>query len=293
MRKWFKRFLLAFALGLSLLALFLTGGFVLFRGTPSYYKQSTLTPQQLAAAATRAESKLSQMQNMAVDARGAEVQKLRGVTQPTTFPGATTFSFTNDELNALFNKWSELHDWKDLLSRVVQQPMIVLQDGRIILVGKVMLKNMETVVSIHFVPTITPEGELELKLASIMGGKLPLPRDTVISPMRQRVLKQIAESLPQMQTRAGMTPDGGANDSAAKALYAEMLLHTLNDEPSQPALFLPMLGSHNSLSPFKVTSVTIADNTLSFTVVPMNAVERTNLLSQIKQPIQIADPSHN
>src|SRR4051812_35712729 len=122
MRKWFKRFLLAMALGLALLALFLTGGFVLLRGTPSYYRRSTLTTQQRAEAATRAESKLSQMQNMAVDAHGAEVQKLRGVTQPTTLPGATTFSFSDDELNALFNKWAELNNWKDVLSRVVEDP---------------------------------------------------------------------------------------------------------------------------------------------------------------------------
>ena len=92
--------MLGMALILALIALFLTGGFVLLRGTPAYYRVSTLTLEQRAQAAEHAESKLSQMQNIAVDAHGAEVQKLRGVTQPTTEPGATTFSFTDDELNA-------------------------------------------------------------------------------------------------------------------------------------------------------------------------------------------------
>ena len=89
------------------------------------------------------------MQNIAVDAHGAEVQKLRGVTQPSAEPGATTFSFTDDELNALFNKWAELHGWKDVMSRFVEDPMIVLQNGRIIFAGKVSLKNVDTVVSVH------------------------------------------------------------------------------------------------------------------------------------------------
>ena len=284
--------MLALALGMALLALFLTGGFVLLRGTPSYYRQSTLTPQQRAEAATRAESKLSQMQNMAVDAHGAEVQKLRGVTQPTTFPGATTFSFSDDELNALFNKWAELNNWKDVMSRIVEDPMIVLQDGRIILAGKITLKNLDTIVSIQFAPTITSDGRLKLKLVSILGGKLPLPKETVISPMRQRIVQQIAQTLPPLQDRAAITSEGAANESASKALYSELLFHTLNDEPSTAAVFLPMLSSHNSLAPFKLTEVSIVDNTMSFTVVPMTASERRKLLETIRQPIKTEQASN-
>jgi uncharacterized protein YpmS len=293
MRKWLKRFLLGIALGMALLALFLSGGFVLLRGTPSYYHQSTLTSQQRAEAATRAESKLSQMQNFAVDAHGAEVQKLRGATHPSAPPGVTTFSFTEDELNALFNKWADLHDWKDVLSRVVREPMIVLQDGRIIFAGKVTLKNVDTVVSIEFEPKITADGQLDLRLASILGGKLPLPRDTVISPLRQRATEQIVQVLPPLQERATITPEGAANESAAKALYSKLLLHTLNDELSDAAVFLPMLSSHNLLAPFKLTNVSIADGSLSFTVVPMSASERSNLLTDIKHPVSLQVPSRD
>src|SRR5438067_13307299 len=120
MRKWIKRGMLAVALVLALLALFLTGGFVLLRGRPAYYHRSALSASQRADAAARAESKLSQMQNMAAEAHGAELQKLHGATRPATAPGAQTFSFSEDELNALFNKWADLYDWKQKLSRVVQ-----------------------------------------------------------------------------------------------------------------------------------------------------------------------------
>src|SRR3954464_13980319 len=104
MRKWVKRSMLGLALVMALIALFLTGGFVLLRGTPTYYRASRLSAEQRAQAATRAESKISQMQNMAVDVRGSELQTRSGATRPSTMPGATTFSFTDDELNALFNK---------------------------------------------------------------------------------------------------------------------------------------------------------------------------------------------
>ena len=287
MRKWLKRFLLGVALGMALLALFLTGGFVLLHGTPNYYRQSRLTAVQRAEAASRAESKLSQMQNIAVDAHGAELQKLRGVTQPTTSPGATTFSFTDDELNALFNKWAELNNWKDVLARVVEDPMIVLHDGRIIFAGKVTLKRMDTIVSIEFAPTVTPDGQLDLKLASILGGKLPLPTETILAPIRRRLDEQIAQTLPPLQNRAGITTEGSANEAAAKALYAKLLYRTLNDQPSMGAVFLPMLSSHNSLAPFRVSNVSIVDNTLSFTVIPMGADERAALLEQIKEPIPL------
>jgi hypothetical protein len=285
MRKWVKRSMLGLALVMALIALFLTGGFVLLRGTPDYYRQSRLTDEQRAEAATRAELKISQMQNMAVDARGAELQRLRGVTQPTTLPGATTFSFTDDELNALFNKWAELYHWKDVFSSVVQDPMIALHDGRIIFAGKVTLKGVDTIVSIHFAPTITSDGKLNLKLAEILGGKLPLPKDTVISPMRQRIVQQISASLPSLQSRAKLGTEGAANDAAVNALLCQTLLHTLNDEPAAPVIFLPQFSRGNKV-PFKVTDVSIVENTISFTVIPMTAAERTNLIDEVTQPVQ-------
>lgn len=280
--------MLGVALIMALIALFLTGGFVLLRGTPAYYRQSRLSVEQRAQAATRAESKLSRMQNMAVDVHGADLQRRNGATQPATEPGATTFSFTDDELNALFNKWAELHNWKDLMSRVVEEPMVVLQDGRIILAGKVTLKNLDTIVSIHFVPTITPDGRLDLKLAAILGGKLPLPRDTVISPMRDKLLKMMAQDIPVWQQNATFTKSGTLNDDAVKATLGQLLVRTLNDAPSEPVVFL---WTGSATVPVKLTDISIANNTLSLTVVPLDPTERATLLAQIKQPMKIEQAS--
>jgi hypothetical protein len=286
MRKWVKRSLLGVALVMSLIALFLTGGFILLRGTPDYYRRTRLTAEQRAAAATRAEAKITQMQNLATDLHGAELQQRNGTTRPAAPPGATTFSFTDDELNALFNKWAELNNWKDLYERVVDEPMIILQDGKIIFAGNVNLKGIDTVVSIHFKPTITPDGQLDLRLAGILGGKLPLPKDTAISPLKQRVLQQIDRSLPGWQASANILPDGTANDPAVKAEMSKLLANTLNEQPGDPVVFLWRIAHGNKMIPVKLTDVTIADNALSITVLPMTASERANLLEQIKRPME-------
>ena len=52
-----------------------------------------------------------------------------------------------------------------------------------------------------------------------------------------------------------------------------------------PVIFLPQFSRGNKV-PFKVTDVSIVENTISFTVVPMNATERTDLMEQIRQPTE-------
>ncbi len=290
MNRWVKRSLLGVAFVMSLVALFLAGGFVLLRGTPGFYRESQLSPEQRADAAARAESKLSQMQNLAADTHGAEVRALKSATMPAMLPGARTFKFTADEMNALFNKWADMHGWKDLLDRVVEDPQIALEDGRVIFAGKVRIKSVETIVSIHFRPAITSDGRFEVKLESILGGKLPLPKDQMVSPMRDRVQKQILQSLPFWQNGAAIAANGAANEDAMKAALGKLLLHTLADEPGEPALFLPLLSRGGETVPVKLMDISIVDNTLSLTVIPMNGPQRMELLEQIKEPVQGVHP---
>jgi hypothetical protein len=154
----------------------------------------------------------------------------------------------------------------------------------VILAGKVNYKNLDTILSIHFLPKITPESQLYLKLDSILGGKLPLP-DSVIASARQKTVHQLASAMPEMQRKAGISPEGVANEDAVKALLSQLLLHTLHNEPSESVIFLPLFAKGNGMAPFRVTEVTIADSTLTFGVIPMSAAERTTLLEEIKKPI--------
>jgi hypothetical protein len=64
----------------------------------------------------------------------------------------------------------------------------------------------------------------------------------------------------------------------------------LADEPGEPVLFLPLLSRGSTTVPVRLTEVTIAKNTLSLTVIPLEESERTKLLERIKLPVQVAQP---
>src|SRR2546422_870283 len=98
-----KRWLLVIALLLSVLALFLTGGAALMHGTPEYYRPAARTRQQIQAASQSAEQTLARMQNLAADSHGAQLRAQNGATKPSTIASVgNTFTFSEDELNALF-----------------------------------------------------------------------------------------------------------------------------------------------------------------------------------------------
>src|SRR4051794_26110023 len=113
-RKWKKR--------LAVTAAMLVGGVVgtvlvlwmMMRGTPDWYRPRMMTVEQLEAAAQRATNKLAMVQNEAARARAVErAGRNRSTASSTTpattlpaAPGAITVSFTDDELNAFFDKWS-------------------------------------------------------------------------------------------------------------------------------------------------------------------------------------------
>jgi hypothetical protein len=88
-------------------------------------------------------------------------------------------------------------------------------------------------------------------------------------------------------SRAKIADNGATNEDAMKAALSKLLLHVLYDEVAEPVLFLPLLSKGNLTVPVKLTSVTIANNTLSLTVIPLDAQERATLLDQIKQPTQV------
>ena len=116
MHKWIKRTLLIAALLLALAALFLGGGFALLKGTPAFYRPIVMTDAERKAAADAAEDTLARIQNFAADARRETVLETRTTTTISTLPSTDdkqTFSFTQDQLNALFNKWADLYGWRE------------------------------------------------------------------------------------------------------------------------------------------------------------------------------------
>jgi len=164
-----KRWMLIFALLLSVLALFLGGGVVLVRGTPDYYRPAALTREQIEAASQRAEQTLTRIQNLAADAHGAQVRAQSGTTNPST--NASTgniFSFSEDELNALFRKWADLHGWREYIDRVVNEPIVILKPGRVILAGQSKLQHFDTIVSLHLAPALDKQRRFDVNLLKVL-----------------------------------------------------------------------------------------------------------------------------
>jgi uncharacterized protein YpmS len=285
MKKWIKRIMLAVALMLSVTALMLAGGFALIRRTPDFYHRSLLSPAQRAAAASRAETKLTAMENMVVDSHGSEI---RAINRATTVPqaGARTFTFTEDELNSLFNKWSDLHDWREVYQRFIDDPVIILQPGKIILAGKLRFKDLDTVVSVHFQPRITPDGKLDVNMVSILGGRLPLPQQ-LMEPMRDHMDRYLADRLPNWRAKANIEANGATNEDAMKVALGKLALEAANHEPGEPVVFFPLMSDRLISVPVKLVGIAIDKNALTLTVVPMNAGERGELLGRIKQPSEV------
>ncbi|HTL29090.1 MAG TPA: hypothetical protein VL282_07715 [Tepidisphaeraceae bacterium] len=274
--------------------LVLVGGFLLMRGTPDYYAGHRLSPAQQAAAAGSAEDKFRQILNSAGmahrDAALARQAARSGTTQATTAPAPIVVSFTDDELNSVFQKWAELNNWKANYQRYFNDPVVVFQRDRIILAARVASSDINSVVSIHLKPELMPDGQMQLKLERALAGRLPLPTgmfqkylDKAVDALRQR--------LPQWQNEAQIADTGEVNNAAISAQLAKLAIASLHQQPADGTVFLPTTGKANV--PVKVVGVDIEDKSIQLSLQPLTSDERNALLERIKSPLVTETASSN
>jgi hypothetical protein len=282
--KWMK-WLVLFVVGLVLvLGLALLGAYVYgVRGTPDWLRPSTATAEERAAAANRVDQKIidalsyvREMDTYHVPSPTTDVSDRRpAASQPAS---RLEVSFTEDELNASFQKWNQLYGWTERYRDYIQDPTIVLHEGRIILAGK--SEEVGTLVSLHFTPELDKSGRLNLALSRVLAGRLPLPQ-AFFEKYRTATQTRLQSALPDLQRKAALNKDGSANVEAMSAAMAKLFLHVLANEPGDPVLFLPV-GNKRSV-PVRLTDVKIEDKALSLTVKPLNATERVALLGRIRE----------
>ena len=298
--KLLKTLLLIVAVLLLSAILLSAGGWFMLRGTPEWYQPSTATAEQRKKAADRAENMLISIQNWAGGARAARLRAAAATVgagdAPTTTQAATALShepsqpfqiqFSDEELNAFFNKWADLNGRRESLERFVDDPRLVLRNNQLILAGTV--KDLGTVVSMQFEPRIDEHGSLQMNLVRVLGGILPLP-DALWSSKRERMQQYLQAKLPAYQQEAAMMPDGTANSAAASAAMNKLLQSVLHNDPADPVLFVPYdLHKLNRSVPVKITAVAIQNNTLTITAEQMTAVERGALLDRLRAPYDVA-----
>jgi hypothetical protein len=277
--RWMKKLMLGVALLLVIVLFMATGGFVLFQGTPEWYTpRSSGTAEQRAQAAKRAEDKFAEVQNWAASARAEVAGPDYAVTSRPVSPNASTVTFTEDELNAFFEKWADWYGWNDRFGKYLQDPMIVLRDGRIILAGSV--PELRTVASMHFEPVLSADGKLELNLVRVLGGKLPMP-DAVWSGKRERVEQLLMQRLPAWQRGAAIDATGAANADAIKVAMAKLVLNMFRDEPGESVIFLPLINGQKI--PVRLTAVAIENRSLTLTAERLSAAERAEFMGRLRE----------
>ena len=175
MKKWIKRMTL-FVVGLVLvLGAYVGWAYWQARGTPDWLRPMTASAEEQAAAANRLDQKILDTLSAVREWDAADPSQTRpaarrgdqrpAATQPFT---KLKVSFTEAELNASFRKWDKLYGWTERYRSYVQDPSIVLHDGKIIVAGK--SEEVGSVVSVHFDPKISKDGQLDLELSDVLAG---------------------------------------------------------------------------------------------------------------------------
>jgi hypothetical protein len=292
--KWLKRLLLAVACLLVLLILGVTVAWKMLHGRPSWYPdEGPVDVAEQQAAAARAEDEVKRTIDWAAAQQAEERARLQGggdagVPATTTSPAtdrspapnrSLTVRFTEQELNAAFAKWGSVWHWDEKYGDSISSPRIVLHDGRIIVAGQV--KEMGTVVSLHFKPLVQDDGRVRFDLARVLGGRLPLPQ-SMFDKYRQQLDEKVRAALPALQQGARIAPDGSANEKAVGAAMSKLLLRVLSNEADDAVLFLT--ANQGSRVPVRLTGVTVEGKTITATVERMNANERARLLERIREP---------
>jgi hypothetical protein len=291
--KWTKRIVIALAVLAVVGVAFMAGARYLATSKPEWYPKGAPDPAAVAAAAQSMQNKLFRVQGWAASSKAKETRGGNGIpTSEADVDGdptpAETITFTEAEFNAFFSRWDSDQKWSDRYKGHVSDPVLVLRDNRIILAATV--KDMNAVVSAHFEPKLIPDPEatdekdkkLKLQVAGVASGRLWLPEFTW-GGYRDKLANLMTRKMEESRPNVDIHPDGSANEAAVIVAMNTLLLQALNNEPSEPVLFLPHDQSKTGY-PVKLTDVKVANDSISLTVVPLNAKERQELLATLRKP---------
>ena len=260
--KWIRRLILCVVLAVVLLLIAGGVGFRMLHGRPDWYMQETVDPAVREQLAKGVEDKLTNVSNWSQSAWLARQHP--ATAQP---PAPLEISLSDAEINAFLSKWDQLSSVNAQFAGVLSDPQVSFNNGQVILAA--MVDQMQTIVSVHLTPRIDDKGLIHADVEKVLGGQLPLPQ-TFWSGFANKLAARIAAQIPSSQQKAKLYSDGSANDQMAGAVLAKMLVKFLHGEPADPVVFLkfPARNEFRNL-PVKITSVKIADKTLTMTFEPL------------------------
>jgi len=240
---------------------------------PSYYRPKVFTPEQLESAAKQVEDKLVEIRNIA-----GETQRDRaraGASQAVEY----SVTFTEDELNAFFLKWTELSEIKGRYQHFVRDPRVALTPGRVFLAGRASAGRFSGVVSCSFSPVLTAQGNLTLSGGGWSVGKLPVPAAFLDSPI-ERAMVSINQQLPGWRSGARVDSHGAANEAALKAVYGRLMLAALSGRSAPGVLLVPV--DRNRAIAVRLTKVLVERGQITFQGQPLTATEQARFVEELK-----------
>ncbi|MBI1336599.1 MAG: hypothetical protein GC164_06520 [Phycisphaera sp.] len=148
------------------------GAYLLSRGTPGYWK--------------KAQRAIDNTPTDQLSARGEALQQRVFNTFSRLGPtgsgdGLSQLRIGVDEANAWLR--TQLPYWQESRGRSmpagVSQPMVAIQDGRVVLAFRFERESFDQVVSLFFDVKLVEAGRVRVKLAGVRGGRLPIPIQTL------------------------------------------------------------------------------------------------------------------
>jgi uncharacterized protein YpmS len=287
-----KLFIALLAMLVLLAAGLWVASYAMLRRTPDWYQPDTRSEAQRNKAAKAIEDLLAALSNWG-GRRHAAVFRANLPDAPINDPSTQQaramlgskpdevfqITFTDDQLNAFFNKWANTHDRRAWFDQYVEDPRLVLRENQLILVGKV--KDQGVVVSLIFQPKLDEQGRINLNLTNVLGGVLPMP-DALWANQRAAIEESLRRKLPLYQAGAEITPDGVANGDAGSAAMNQLISATLKYKSANSVIFVPLNQNLSQSLPVKITSVAIHDHTLQMTAEQMSEEERGAFLKELK-----------
>lgn len=288
--KWFKRILLLVAIVIVMAIVLSVASYWMLRREPEWYVKPNLTPEMRQAAAARVQHQFSRVGEMAANLRTYEARRQKAIRDGTTLPadqipGPITVKLTQDELNAFYSTHAKFKGWDEDLAGYVTDPQIVLQPERLIIAGKVP-ELQGIIVSMHFAPSVDENGQLRMDLVRILGGKLPLP-DSMVGKYRTKLEQKIGSNLPRWQQKATMDANGLPNEPAVSAAMAKLLLNSINQQPADSTVFLPLSSSGTQYIPVKITAAKAAKGEIEFTLAPLSETQRAAVIEKVREPYRV------
>jgi len=270
LRKALRKTLIALAIGLGLALLLLVIVAGLAKSSPSFYRPPRLDAPDFEASAKKMEDKLIEIRNLAAEAQA------RGANAATRY----VVTITQDELNAFVLKWTELNALRDQYERYARRPMVAFEPGKVIFAAEATVGPVDCVVSLY--TNLSREGEhMKLSIEKLQAGRLTIP-ESAWRGQTQRLIDELQRQLPAWQSSARFDRAGTANESAAKAVYGQLLLAALKNEPADTRAVIPV-SSGKGIA-MRIVDLNAGHGELTLTLKPLNAGERDAFLADLKAP---------